>query len=170
MAASNLIHAIYYNAHIQIDRGLQDRGNEDDPLYGQITDKEKADLEALFMNKKLATEYLLPKAIQNGKYPVGQVQEKDAEERFKPEFEQSSSGLLRAPTMDLTTIMASAESRNMTGGATNQSGMMTAIPEAVEIQESKKDRTKSKSKERKESPSKKGGKKKKVSKDTEDFV
>lgn len=72
--------------------------------------------------------------------------------------------------MDLTTIMASAESRNMTGGATNQSGMMTAIPETVEIQDSKKDRTKSKSKERKESPSKKGGKKKKVSKDTEDFV
>lgn len=86
MAASNLIHAIYYNAHIQIDRGLQDRGNEDDPLYGQITDKEKADLEALFLNKKLATEYLLPKAIQNGNYPVGQVQEKDAEEKFKPEF------------------------------------------------------------------------------------
>lgn len=40
------------------------------------------------MNKKLATDYLMPKYIQNGKFPVGQVSENDnAEEKFKPEFE-----------------------------------------------------------------------------------
>jgi len=77
---------------------------------------------------------------------------------------------MRAPTMDLTTIMASSESRNMAAGATNQSGIMTTIPETVELPDPKKEKSKSKSKERKESPSKKGGKKKKTSKEAEEYV
>lgn len=72
--------------------------------------------------------------------------------------------------MDLTTIMASSESRNMAAGATNQSGIMTTIPETVELPDPKKEKSKSKSKERKESPSKKGGKKKKTSKEAEEYV
>jgi hypothetical protein len=28
----------------------------------------------------------MPKYIQNGKFPVGQISEKDAEEKFSPEF------------------------------------------------------------------------------------
>lgn len=102
MSASNIIHAIYYNAHISNERG--DRGQEGDVLYGQITDSEYADLENLCKNKDMANEYLF-KGIKN-EYPVGQVQETvdDDNDKFNPGL---GDPLMRKPTKDLTTIMAS---------------------------------------------------------------
>lgn len=79
---------------------------------------------------------------------------------------------MKKPTKDLTTIMASQESRNMQEGsndALKSGSIMTKIPETVELQDPV-DPKKSKSKARKESPGKKGGKKKKVSKKAKMYV